>query len=51
MGKYELVIVWDSGEKEVHEYKTKEEAEKAMAGMYMAFGHHQLWCCVREKRE
>lgn len=49
MGEYELVIVWYSGEKEVHEYKTKEEAEKAKAGYCMAFGH-QLWTCVREKR-
>lgn len=49
MREYELVIIWDSGEKEIHEYKTKEEAEKAKAGYYIAFGH-QLWGCVREKR-
>ena len=49
MREYELVIVWDSGEKEIHTYKTEAEAERAKDGYIKAFGR-QLWACVREKR-
>ena len=47
--KYELVIVWESGEKEIHAYKSESEAERAKDGYIKAFGR-QLWACVREKR-
>lgn len=47
-GKYELVVVWDSGDKEIYEYPTKEEAETAKRGFETAFGN-QLWVCVREQ--
>ena len=45
---YELVIVWDTGEKEVFTYNTEEEAEKAGEGYKTAFGQ-QIWYCVRDK--
>lgn len=44
--KNELVIVWQTGETEVHQYNTAEEAENAKAGFEMVFGN-QVWCCVR----
>lgn len=47
--KYELVVVWYTGEKEIYEYDTESEAEQGMNNMYLAFGSHQLWCCVRRK--
>ena len=37
-----LFVVWDTGEKETHEYPTREEAEKAKEGYEMAFGS-QVW--------
>lgn len=49
MKEYELVIVWESGEKEISTYRTEAEAVKAKFNMEMAFGN-QLWACVREKR-
>ena len=42
---YKLFVVWNTGEKEVHEYKTREEAEQAAAGYKMAFGE-QVWVSV-----
>lgn len=47
--KYELVIIWDNGDRQIFEYDSEEKAEKALAGMYKAFGRHQLWGCVRRK--
>lgn len=46
---YELVVVWNSGEKEIYSYNTEYLANKAKSNMEMAFGR-QLWACVREKR-
>ena len=45
---YELVIVWETGEKEVYEYATQEEANIIMQGYKTAFGN-QLWCGTRKK--
>lgn len=47
--KYELVVVWYTGEKEIYEYDSETEAEQGEENMYLAFGRHQLWCCVRKK--
>ena len=46
---YELVMVWEDGDKEIHSYKNREEAENGKRNMEMAFGA-QVWCCVREKK-
>ena len=37
--KYELVVIGETGEKEVHEYATEEEAQAAGNGYKMAFGN------------
>lgn len=44
---WELVIVWDSGEKQVFCYSTEDEAEKSGRGMKMAFGNQIQWYGTR----
>ena len=45
---YELVIIWDDGGKEIHQYPTREQAEQAGAGMRFAFGRQVSWYGVRK---
>lgn len=45
--RYELVVVWSTGDKQVFEYATQDEAEQGKRNYEMAFGA-QVWCCVRE---
>lgn len=47
MRKYELIIIWLTGEKEIYEYNTREEAEKAEQGYKMAFGNQISWTGIR----
>ena len=49
MNKYELVIIWTSGEKDVHEFESREAAEHAERGYKTAFGNQIEWTCVRQK--
>lgn len=46
-GKYELVIVWSNGDKDIYEYDTKEKATSAGDGMKMALGNQIEWYGVR----
>ena len=46
--KYELVDVWETGEKETHAYATKEEAQTAGDGYKMAFGNQISWTGTRK---
>lgn len=46
--KYELVVIWSTGEKQVFGYATESEAEESKRGYEMAFGA-QVWCCVRKR--
>ncbi len=46
---YELVIIWDDGEKSIYTYDDNIEAEHAADNMKIALGHQIAWCCVREK--
>lgn len=46
--KYELVVIWETGEKEIHEYRTEEEAREASNGYEMAFGHQVSWVGIRK---
>lgn len=48
--RYELVVIWTTGEKEVIECKDREHAEKAERNMRMAFGNQIGWTGIREKR-
>lgn len=45
-GKYELVMIWETGEKEVHEFLTEDQATRSEIGIKQAFGE-QVWTCVR----
>ena len=47
--EYELVVVWATGEKEIHTYKSEEEAEKFADGFRMAFGQQVAWAGTRRK--
>lgn len=48
--KYELVIIWDTGEKEIHEYSSQEHAEQAERGYKKAFGKQIQWSGIRPKK-
>ncbi len=48
-GKYELVIVWETGEKTINEYESRELAEQAERGYKTAFGNQIEWSGVREQ--
>lgn len=43
MRKYELIVIWETGEREVHEYNNREEAKKAEQGYETAFGNQISW--------
>lgn len=46
---YELVVVWDNGDKNIYPYRTEEEAEQGADRMRMAFGRQITWCGTRRK--
>ena len=46
-GKYELVIVWETGEKTITEYESQELEEKAERGYKTAFGNQIQWSGTR----
>lgn len=50
-GKYELVIVWETGEDlpQVFEYDDREQAERAGAVMAMVHGAQIAYWCVRKQ--
>lgn len=47
MNRWELVVVWATGEIDVFEYSTKEEAEGAGRGMRTALGNQIEWWGTR----
>jgi hypothetical protein len=50
MIKYELVVIWDSGEKDVYDYETYEAAKRGEASMRMIFGCQIAWTGINERR-
>ena len=46
---YELVIVWETGDKDIFEYSSRDDAEESMRGFKVAFGEQITWCGVRKK--
>lgn len=50
MTLYELVIVWNTGDKDIYEYDTEEEAEQAGRNMQFVFGKQVEWYGTRKKR-
>jgi len=47
---HELVIIWDTGDKEVFSYKDEATAERAERNMKKALGNQIAWSCVRPGR-
>lgn len=45
---YTLIIVWNDGSKEEHDYETRQQAEKAARGYETAFGQ-QVWTGIRRE--
>lgn len=46
---FELVVVWDTGDKDIYEYRTEEEAEKGAERIKMACGNQVAWTGTRRK--
>lgn len=46
---YELIVIWETGEKEVYAYATEEEAEAAGDGYKTVFGNQISWTGTRRK--
>lgn len=46
---YELIVLWSTGEKDVFEYETKEDAAKGADNMRMAFGNQIQWTGINRK--
>ena len=46
---FELVIIWDTGGKDIYEYTTREDAESAGKNMKMALGDQIAWYGTRRK--
>lgn len=48
-GKYQLIIVWTSGEKETHFYNDREFADLARDNVLMVFGNQIEWIGITER--
>ena len=46
---YELIIVWDTGEKDKYTYETIEKAREIESGFYTSFGKQVVFSCINEK--
>lgn len=47
---YQLDIVWNTGEREKHNYETPEKAHEILNGYFKAFGGQVVWAAVNAKR-
>lgn len=50
MRKYEVIIIWETGEREIVTKDTLKEAEEIVSGYKRAFGR-QVWTCINHKYE
>jgi len=48
-GRYELVLIWSTGDKDIYEYESREDAYAAAENMIVANGTQISWWCVREQ--
>lgn len=49
MKRYELVVIWDTGEKEVYEHMTEEEAQRSLKHLQFVFGNQISWMGIRKR--
>ena len=47
--RYELIVIWETGERDSHMYADRDAAEKAMSGLRMAFGDQIQWMGINRK--
>lgn len=45
--KYELIIIWETGEKETYKYNSYEEAKQGADNMKMCFGKQIVWTGIK----
>lgn len=45
--RYELVVIWENGDKDVYEYDSRDRAEQCGDGMKTALGNQIAWYGVR----
>ena len=50
MVKYELIVIWDDGDKETFVYDSRKQAEDAERNVLMAFGRQITWTGINERR-
>lgn len=46
---FELVVIWENGDKDIYPYETREAAEHGAENMRMALGNQIQWTGVRRK--
>ena len=46
---YELIVIWETGEKEICVYNSYEAAQKAADGYKIAFGRQISWTGINRK--
>lgn len=46
---YELIIIWEDGEKQTYNYDTYEEASQGVSNMKKAFGNQISWTGINRK--
>lgn len=47
--RYELVVIWETGEKEVHKYNSLGDAKDAENGFRMVFGNQISWTGIKHQ--
>lgn len=48
MEVWELVIIWDNGDKDIYKFRTEEEAVRGGKNLKMAFGNQIAWHGIRK---
>lgn len=46
---YDLIIIWDTGEKENHKYNSYEKAQEIETGFKKAFGSQIQYTCINRR--
>ena len=46
---YELIVIWETGEKNVYEYNSEQDAQQGEANMKMAFGNQIQWTGINRR--
>ena len=46
---YELIVIWDTHEKDVHVFTSEEAAKNAEKGMKKAFGKQIEFTCINKR--